>query len=140
MFGGTIHILPKYSLVNQLILVLNSNDNAASCNAVCIVVANILGLTQKNEPQGQFMNCPYGKMRLSGLFCCVSPIYIAFLSWLSTEKPLFPKLGIFAVVVSQNWRVSLMHQGVHHHLLSYFAIIATIQAIWLALIVMVRFV
>jgi hypothetical protein len=139
MFGGTIHILPKYSLVNQLILVLNSNDNAASCNAVCIVVANILGLTQKNEPQGQFMNCPYGKMRLSGLFC-VSPIYIALLSWLSTEKPLFPKLGIFAVVVSQNWRVSLMHQGVHHHLLSYFAIIATIQAIWLALIVMVRFV
>jgi hypothetical protein len=139
MFGGTIHILPKYSLVNQLILVLNSNDNAASCNAVCIVVANILGLTQKNEPQGQFMNCPYGKMRLSGLFC-VSPIYIALLSWLSTEKPLFPKLGIFAVVVSKNWRVSLMHQGVHHHLLSYFAIIATIQAIWLALIVMVRFV
>ena len=72
MFGGTIHILPKYSLVNQLILVLNSNDNAASCNAVCIVVANILGLTQKNEPQGQFMNCPYGKMRLSKRFC-VSP-------------------------------------------------------------------
>jgi hypothetical protein len=106
MFGGTIHILPKYSLVNQLILVLSSNDNAA-CNGVCIVVANICR---------------------------------AFLSWLSTEKPLFPKLGIFAVVVSQNWRVSLMHQSVHHHLLSYFAIIGTIQAIWLALIVMVRFV
>jgi len=104
-----------------------------------VLSLRILGLTQKNEPQGQFMNCPYGKMRLSGLFC-VSPIYIALLLWLSTEKPLFPKLGIFAVVVSKNWRVSLMHQGVHHHLLSYFAIIATIQAIWLALIVMVRFV